>query len=297
MDGDYDSDTEDGFSFCHQFELTENRHQRRNSISPEAKLDTIQQNKDVISQFISWWKASGASCVTTNKKTSTIRMTLNYLFHNKDSFLNYQTSQNKDFNLQRLKSFNTEDYLALPSPVSWVAVVGGKSGQLQPSRRKEMLKSHQRLRKFLLHLLNENGFEGSEILIKEAVEKHLEGIKRQVKLLKLYGQLQKLYKQQKKKKERMMAILKPHEKENVFNAVKVWFSSEESKKLETEALAIYTAAIANQSIRKADFNRFSKIVFFELMIFDKSRVGIIENLTNEDYQLKKAACGSEPESV
>ena len=83
--------------------------------------------------------------------------------------------------------------------------------------------------------------------------------------------------------------MKPFEKENLHNCVTKWFQSNESNMLELEALGIYNTAMASQFIRDVDFNRFMKIVFFELAIFDKSRVGVLKSLTNQDYILKKPA--------
>ena len=87
----------------------------------------------------------------------------------------------------------------------------------------------------------------------------------------------------------MLEIVKPFEKENLHLCVTTWFLSKESNALELEALSIYNNAIASQFIRDADYNRFMKIVFFELAIFDKSRVGTLKSLTNQDYIMKKSA--------
>ena len=123
--------------------------------------------------------------------------------------------------------------------------------------------------------------------IKENVVNHLHSIEKQVEEKNLCSDLQTLYELQTQKKKKLQNILKPHEKENLHNAVTKWFNSKESQELEIEALTIYKDARHSQEICNKNFDCFSKIVFFETMLFDKSRVGKIEELTNEDYTLKK----------
>ena len=271
-------------------EFTQTRHERRKILDAVISLEKLPENKKFYSGFVDWWKNIGANNVTKNKDTSTLRMTTNYIFLNDDSYLNYQSSKNPEFNMDRLVAFGSEEYLALPSPMSWLAEVGGKSGRLMPSRRKEMLKCFQRLKMYLVYLLNEgNSFQGDKILMKDAVERHLEDIDKELKQKKLNKQFDKLYKQQKKRKERMEEIVQPSASDSIQNSVKTWFFSEEAQRLEVEAMTIYNQAMALKTITKAKFEQFCKWVFFEFMLFDKSRVGILENLKNEDYHLKRSA--------
>ena len=271
-------------------EFTQTRHERRKILDAVISLEKLPENKKFYSGFVDWWKNIGANNVTKNKDTSTLRMTTNYIFLNDDSYLNYQSSKNPEFNLDRLVAFGSEEYLALPSPTSWLAEVGGKSGRLMPSRRKEMLKCFQRLKMYLVYLLNEgNSFQGEKILMKDAVERHLADIDKELKQKKLNKQFDKLYKQQKKRKERMEEIVQPSACDSFQNSVKTWFFSEEAQRLEVEAMNIYNQSMALKTITKAKFEKFCKWVFFEFMLFDKSRVGILENLKNEDYHLKKSA--------
>ena len=270
-----------------EINIRKQRWEKRNTLKPVIELHTLPENQNFISQFNNWWSSSGASCVTKNKGTSTVRENNNNLFVNQDSFLNFFTSKDPSFNLSRLTKFGSSEYIALPSPLSWVAKVGGKSTQDQPSRRKSMLRVHQRLRQFLIHLLNELTWSGEGLAIKEKVLNHLNSIEKQVSDKNLYSDLEKLYEQQTKKKKKMQNILKPHEKENLHNAVTKWFQSEASQEVEVEALTIYKDSMAAQEVSNKNFDRFSKIVFFEAVLFDKSRVGKYEELTNEDYTLKK----------
>ena len=281
-------DSDDGYSDTEDNqEFSKERWEKRNLLKPTKELHTVSENQIFINNFSKWWQESGASFVTTNKDTSTLRNTANMLFYNPDCFLNYITSENKSFNLSRLVMFTSNNFLSVPSPVSWVTKVGGKSGKDQPSRRKTMLKAHQNLRCYINHCLNGHNFVGQEIQQKEAVSGHLKALDDLIKGKKLFGQLETLYSQQNKKKAKMEGIIKPFEKEDLHNCVSTWFKSKESDQLETEALEIYKKAMASQYIGNSDFDRFVKIVFFELILFDKSRVGVLQNLTNEDYALKK----------
>ena len=259
----------------------------RKNLKPTQELHTIPENQLFISNFTKWWKECGASFVTTNKSTSTLRNAVNMLFFNQDSFLNFITSGNSSFNLQRLIMFTSEEYLAIPSPVSWISKVGGENGKAQPSRRQSMLRADSILRRYINHCLNEHNFRGTEIQQKEAVSVHLKAIEDLIKAKKLFSQLDKLYEQQTNQKSKMQSILKPFEKENLHNCVSTWFLSKESDEIETEALEIYTQAMKSDYVRNADYDRFVKIAFFELILFDKSRPSVLRNLTNEDYALKK----------
>ena len=259
----------------------------RKHLKPTQELHTIPENQLFISNFTKWWKECGASFVTTNKSTSTLRNSVNMLFFNQDSFLNFITSTNGSFNLQRLIMFTSEEYLAVPSPISWISKLGGENGKAQPSRRKSGLRAHQNIRSYINHCLNEHNFRGKEIQQKEAVSVHLKAIDDLIKAKKLFTQLDKLYEQQTNQKLKMQSILKPFEKENLHNCVSTWFLSKESDEIETEALEIYSQAKKSDYIRNPDYDRFVKIVFFELILFDKSRPSVLRNLTNEDYALKK----------
>ncbi len=280
-ESDFELDCED------EINIRKQRWEKRNTLKPVKELHTLPENQNFISEFNQWWSSSGASCVTKNKDTSTVRENNNHLFVNQDSFLNFFTSKDDSFNLSRLVNFESSEYLAVPSPLSWVDKVGGKSTQDQPSRRKSMLRVHQRLRQFSIYKLNQLTWSGEKLAIKEKVLNHLNSIEKQVSDKNLYSDLEKLYDQQTKKKKKMQSILKPHENENLHNAVATWFQSEESQELEVEALTIYKDSMAAQDVSNKNFDRFSKIVFFEAVLFDKSRVGKYEDLTNEDYTLKK----------
>ena len=230
------------------------RWERRNNLQPVVELYTLPENEPFISKFSYWWQQSGASSVTTNKDTSTVRHNTNHLFCNQDSFLNHSTAENPEFNLNRLVLFNSTLYLSVPSPIAWLSKVGGVGGQDQPSRRGEMLKAYQRLLCYISQCLHDHNFEGPEIQQKEAVAKHLKALDDMIKKKNLSSQFTKLYKQQKKKKTNMEDIVKPFEKENLHNCVTKWFQSNESNMLELEALGIYNTAMASQFIRDVDFN-------------------------------------------
>ena len=176
--------------------------------------------------------------------------------------------------------------MPVPSPISWISEGGGKSGQDLPSRRLEMLNGHQRLRSYILFCLNEANFEGGNIQQKSAIRQHLDDVAELVDKKKMFSQLRKLYKQQKKRKEKMKSIIQPSQKENLQNCIRVWFASKESEALEIEALEIYNTSMMSKYIRQKDFERFSRIAFFELALFDKSRSGVLEELRNEDYAMK-----------
>ena len=263
------------------------RWEKRNYLEPTEELHEKKENQQVIEEFNEWWKTSGASYVTKNKETSSVRLNNPMLFTNKDSFLNFQTKEDKCFSLSRLLKFEDSEFLPVPSPVPWITKVGGPGGQDMPSRRKSMLTCHARLRAFINFKLNQHKFEGAQIQQKEAIGKHLKAIDDQVAEKKIHGQLEKLYNLQVQKKAQMENVVKPFEKTNIHNAVKNWFNSKQSEDLEIEALDIYQNSMRTQTITNKQYDRFAQIVFFELVLFDRSRVGKHGELTNADYAMKK----------
>ena len=286
-DSDEENEFESDADSADESEESVKRWEKRNSLEAVKKLSCLPENKSFIDKFIQWWQSSGASFITKNKDTSTLRASLNHLFYNKDSFLNFQTSEDEGFNLSRLICFDSEEFLALPSPISWLAKTGGKSGQDFPSIRKSMTESHSRLRQFKLHLLNEHSFQGEAIQQKSAITKHLSEIDDLVKKKKLCSQFEELYQQEYKQKKKMQSILKPLEEERLHHCVETWFQSKQSEELEIEALTIYQNSMKGRSISNPDYDRFARIVFFEAALFDKSRVGMLESLKNEEYFSKK----------
>ena len=297
-DDDDEEDEDDNSNECVEirsetFDYTRIRHERRNNIEAVPDLSSLEGNSEVIEQFTKWWKEAGSSCVTVNKDTSTLRGSLTNLFHNQDSFLNFQTSSDGSFSLSRLLLFTSENFLSLPSPISWISKIGGSSGQDMPSRRTEMLKSYLRFLAFINHVLNEYSFTSDQMQMKGHISKHLKDIQILIQDKKLFGQLKKLYDQQTAKKKQMLNIIKPYESEKLHNCLKTWYRSQECSELEQEVLSIYKKGMELKSkgrkMSPQDFNRFSKCVLFELALFDKSRVGVYSVLTNQDYIMKRAA--------
>ena len=210
-----------------------------------------------------------------------------HLFTATDSFLNYVSSKNPEFNLSRLLKFNGDDLVLLPSPVGWIKMMGGASGEEFPDRRAEALKSHSRLRRYIVFKLH----DGIDFIPRKGdIRTHLQDIDQQVEDLKLFKTLSRLSNIQKNRKKAMQKILEEEEKnddEDEFYGCQKWFKSKECSQLEIEAFEIWSKSMELNSVTKKGFDRFSKICMFELGLCDKSRPGVYQKIRNLDYVSKK----------
>ena len=84
----------------------------------------------------------------------------------------------------------------------------------------------------------------------------------------------------------MLQIVSPSTDEDKLHALESWFGSDESKALAEEGERIYQTAVEQGAIQKKTFNRFANLVFLELALSDKLRIGVYNALLNSDWVVK-----------
>ena len=116
---DDDSDFEHGDTIDFSARRMKNKKERQllrneNVLKPEE----MPGNSEFITDMINYMKSENIS--TKNLDKSTIPKTLNELFYKEDSFMNFHKKKDENFNLNRLRKFNDEDFIALTYPIEWL---------------------------------------------------------------------------------------------------------------------------------------------------------------------------------
>ena len=128
--------------------------------------------------------------------------------------LSFQSKHIKDFNLSRHINPLAKDFLQVSDPTmvgGWIQSIGRATGKEEPGRRKEMLKSHARLRQFILEKIEKLnlGSTADAYYQKEMVVKHINKISQKISSNKIFSGLTKLEDQKRtqKLKARQMIYL------------------------------------------------------------------------------------------
>ena len=283
-DSDYDSD-DDILETRHRLEMKQTRHHRRNSAVAEASKCDLPNNASFIQDFDEYFTKK-CNMSSTTKENTTKSLTFGHLFLYPDSFLLWMMNQDSQFDLSKLIDFKSdENFVALVSPVDWIGAIGGETGTDLPSRQVEKLKSHARLRDFILYRLNKEKFGRRDITLKLSIKEHLKDIQDEVSRLKLFKNLNRMENFRRNKVKQMKQILDPEREHKEYLSVKKWMESTEFKDRENEALKDFEEAKALGKIGKDKFNNIANFVRFLLAVTDKSRPSSYYFL-NSDYVAK-----------
>ena len=281
FDTDYEMDDDEEFT-NHRLEMKKVRRLKRNISTAYQEVSERPGNEKIITNFKEFLVRQ---CHDESK--STVSLTMGHMFYYNDSWLHLMTSKDRSFTLDRLLDFkNSRNFITTSSPLNWLAVTGGPTGKDQPSRQLEQLKAHGRFRSYLEYKANEEVFDGGEGMMKKILfVQNNAAIAAEIERLKIRNKLNKWYNFEKNKKRRMKKILNPETDINVYEAVKTWFGSAESKEKEEEAVKIWKTAIKSQSVTQKNFNKVAVLSRFTTAICDKSRPGAYR-FKNSDYDSK-----------
>ena len=269
--------------------FTELRHQRRNDLEPIQKLADLEDNAEFIKAFRTWQISTNFSNPNA-EKVSTLRFSMLHLFTAPDSWLNYFTMANPEFNLNKLLQFESDSFVAIPSPINWLTLLGGQSGQEFPVRRHECVKAFKRLLDYLLFKLSEKVFGKKTLQLKRDIKDHIKDISDMVDKMNYHHNLRTIAKSQTSQKKEMSDIICPPDEESEYLAVSAWFGSPESKAVEKEAQDIWKKSkklSSKEALNKKEFTRVGNITYLELALADKLRTGVYNVLTNRDFAKKK----------
>ena len=258
------------------------REENRKTIEAAIELYKLPENNNFVNNLEAWLIGNGS-----REERSTVTLTKNHLWKDRDSFLNYCYSVNPDFSFDKLICFTNENFISVPSPMGWIKKIGGQDGKHFPSRQAECLKAHKRLRDYLEFVIHETNFKGSEIVQKRAIQDHIQDIHSQTLKSGINTKLSKLYNFENKEKKQMTNLINPVDDEMIYNCVKNWFASDESDNLEREYQELYKKLMNcdKKDISKSDFNKFGGFCLFYLTLCDKSRCSVYD-FKNKDYTMK-----------
>ena len=283
-DSDFEEDDEEEYT-NHRLEMKKVRQMKRNTVTAGEEISDRPGNVDFIKSFQEFLVRQ-----CNDGKKSTVVFTMGHMFNYNDSWLNFMTSKDKNFLLDRLLDFkNSGNFVTLSSPMNWLAVTGGPTGKDQPSRQLEQLKAHARFRNYLEFKVNEENFDGEGIIKKLAFVQNNAAISTEIERLKIRNKLNKWYNFEKNKKRKMRQILNPEVDINILEAVKTWFNSDVSKEKEAEAVSIWKKTIKSkpQLIKEKDFMKVAMLARFTTAVCDKLRPGAYK-FKNTDYEDKVA---------
>lgn len=286
IDSEYDEDLDSDIL------ITKKRQERkkvrlmnRNNIEASIDLTEIKENKEFIQNF-NRWLTNKTSLQTTNPKPDNISSKMGHAFSHHDSFLNYMTSKNAKFNLNRLIDFkNKDNFLAIESPVEWISCASGSDPTANPTRHKDQLKTHATLRAFISHKLNMTAFDGNDIILTMVVNNQLQAIEKEVSDSQLFAKYRNLYEKDKNKAKRMKVIANPSIHQLEFDSVRTWFASNEAKELEAEVRRICKEALEKRKFTARNWGKVANLARFNLAILDRNRPSSY-NFTNMDYMAK-----------
>ena len=260
-----DSDWEEDDTTLYTKKRRENkklRHLKRNETT--IKNYELRQNSRFIHDMKRYMKTETIS--TVNQSNTTIVKTINNLFKQEDSFLNFMIKQKPDFDLENLRNFENGSFTSLTYPIDWLTSTCENDGQ----KGQERLKSHSQLRRFI-------DFEVEKcdnLQMKLDVKNNSSSITDQIVRNKLFRKYETLATIAKNKKKKCQLILDSSKTHNEQNIVVKWNRSAEKMKLDQEMDAIYKQAIKKQFIGPRLLTKYSEYARLKLAFSDKNRPGL-----------------------
>ena len=261
------------------------RYKKRIGIS-STDLDpsATPENKGFIEDFGSFVSKRGIS-----ENDYTFRKSDGLLFRHQDSLLKDLIKKRPGFKLNDLVNFaNKEDFVEIQDPQSWIEQIGGQSGNDNPSRMKEMYKSHKQLRDYVLRKLSEaeigSGF--MDLWWKDKIRSNLEQITKDVNSRGVWTKLESLIKVELRQKQISQESLAPNKSANEVKANAVYFSSKEYLAREEKNNLIWRHAMDTGEISEKDFNDYLNFSRHILAITDRSRQGAY-SFSNQEYCNKR----------
>ena len=127
LDGTYDSDYEEGDSQDFTSLRRSNRvlrYDRRNSI--DVPLHERAENVKFINDFSDFMQSKNIAAANANNPT--LSKAIRHLFHQEDSLLSFETNENGSFCLEKLRCFNSDEFIHLRYPLDWITSTAGRDG-------------------------------------------------------------------------------------------------------------------------------------------------------------------------
>ena len=261
-----DSDTELGDSDVFTKKRIKNKRLRylgRNRT--ELNFADREENRDFIRDMQHYMEEGLVG--VGNKKPTTISKTMRYLFHQNDSFLNFEIQRNKSFVLENLRNFNSKDFYNLNYPRDWIITTCGEDG----GKGVERLKAHANLRRYIRYEVDKFDSTAEFSSKKQLIIGNLDSIEKEVSKGRLWNRYYKMANNTHQEKNRAKLILNPSMKYNIQYCVRVWNESLEKNNLDKDYQFIYEEAIKKNDISISNLTKYAQYARMVLCLSDKSR--------------------------
>ena len=259
---------------------------REEVISVEEEPALLPENQAFIEEFRCFVSKKG---VSDNPDQNTFKKSDGILFRHDDSWLKFMMKKKPGFKLNDLLKFDKKDeFVELKDPQSWLDTIAGPTGNDEPSRQREFLKSHKQLRDFVARKLSDCDLGGDfqELWWQEKIQKNLDQITKNISDRGLFGKLADLIKIEFTERQISREVLCPNKNINEVKANSVYFSSKEFLAREAKNNAVWKKATETNSINDKDYNEFFNFSRHVLAFTDRCRQGVYQ-FNNQDFYNKK----------
>ena len=288
LEADSDIEPDDSAEFT-QMRLANKK--RRYKAREERKVaekepHLLPDNKVFIEDFRRFVSKKG---VSDNPEQNTFKKSDGILFRHDDCWLKFMIKKKPGFMLNDLIKFDKKDeFVEMKDPQAWMDTIAGPSGNDDPSRQREMLKSHKQLRDYVARKLSDADLGGDyqDLWWQDKVQKNLEQITKNITERGIFGKLADLIKIEFTEKQISREVLCPNKNINEVKANSVYFSSKEFVTREEKNNDIWKKATEADSISEKDFNEFLNFSRHVLAFTDRCRQGVYQ-FSNQDFYNKR----------
>ena len=133
QDSDIDDDDEEDFTKNRLDNKTRRYSKRMQPEIYEKEAWEEEDNITIMEEFDDYLKTYKYA-TNANKDSSTYSFSLGHMFKYHDSYLNFHTKLDPEFNFKRVVSFTSPGYVQLSEPLTWMNSIAG-SGQENARRR------------------------------------------------------------------------------------------------------------------------------------------------------------------
>ena len=288
LEADSDVDPDDSAEFT-EMRLANKKKRyktREERTLGETEPSMLPENQAFIEEFRSFVSKKG---VSDNPDQNTFKKSDGILYRHDDSWLKFMVNKKPGFKLNHLVTFDQKDqFVEMKDPQSWLDTIAGPTGNKDPSRQREMLKSHKQLRDYVARKLSDADLGGDyqDLWWKDKIQKNLEQITKNIAERGLFGKLKDLIKIEFTEKQISREVLCPNKNVNEVKANSVYFASEQFLAREEKINAIWKMAMETNSISEKDYNEVLNFSRHVLAFTDRCRQGVYQ-FNNQDFVNKK----------
>ena len=297
-DSDFDEDDHEEFTTARRTSK-ELRYEKRFYLIKVPCPSTLEGNKHVVDLFKNFLRKT-YSITAWDRKSSTYRSSLGFLFTYDDSLLQYELKRDENFKLEQFIDFNNERFRELGDPTDWIMSIAGVTGKENPDDRIAMDKAWKRFNLFIKdQLINSRPPVESDVNLLHRfhyVINNLDTIYKKTDKGKVSSAAKVVSNLNKRERENAEEYASPNKRLLEKDATKKWFNSEIYKEELATITNIWKEAINEEKISKKNFTRLGMFVKFQLMLTSKNRPSVFK-FTNQQYLMRSSLWLNEDSSA